>query len=102
VGFVIWLVWKERNRKIFQDKSKGFEAIRKRVVSLVRETILAKEWEADEWKAEQNDEQILVRLNLKYEMVHTKKVKGDNRNVQRLEKFKYPRYKFIKLNFEGA
>jgi len=102
VGFVIWLVWKERNRRIFQDKSEGPEAIWKRVISSVRETILAEEWEAEEWKAEQNEEQILAKLNLKYEMVHTRKVKGNSKNVQSSDQFRYPRDKFIKLNFDGA
>jgi len=102
VSFLIWLIWKERNRRIFQDKSKGSEAIWKRVVIFVREMILAEEWEADDWKTEQNEEQIIVRINLKYDMVHTKKVKGDSRNAQSSDKFKYPRDKFIKLNFDGA
>ena len=102
VGFVIWMVWKERNRRIFQDKSKGFETIWKRIVSSVREMILAEKWEEDDWKADQNEEQILMKLNLNYEMVHTKKVQGNSRNAQSSDEFTYPRDKFMNLNFDGA
>lgn len=102
VGFVIWLVWKERNRRIFQDKNKNPEVIWKRVVSSVREMILAEEWDAEEWKADQNEEQILVKLNLKYEMVYTKKVEGNHKFGQSSDQFRYSRERFIKLNFDEA
>jgi len=75
VGFVIWLLWKERNHRIFRDKNKNPEEIWKRVLNSVKEIILAEEWEEEEWKANQNEGQILTKLNLKYEMIYSKKEK---------------------------
>lgn len=101
-GFVIWMAWKERNHRVFQDKSKDSEIIWKRVVNLTRETILVEKWDADDWKADQNEEQIIKKLNLNYEMVHTKKISRNSTRAQSLDKFAYPRDNFMKLNFDGA
>eukprot|EP00253_Pinus_taeda_P017009 PITA_17009 len=73
-SFVIWMVWKERNRKVFQDKLKSTEKIWNRVVNITRESILVEKWDMEDWKADQGEEQILKNLNLKYEMVHNKKM----------------------------
>jgi len=47
-GFVLWMVWKERNRRIFQNKVKNSEKIWKRVVNLTRETILVEKWDMED------------------------------------------------------
>jgi len=101
-GFVLWMVWKERNRRIFQDKAKDLEIIWKRAVNLMRETILVEEWDAEDWKANQTEEVILNLLNLNYEMVHHKKNNRQSMRTQKSDKFIYPRDNFIKLNFDGA
>eukprot|EP00253_Pinus_taeda_P021074 PITA_21074 len=41
IGFVIWLLWKERNRRIFLDKINTPEKIWKGIQNSIRETILA-------------------------------------------------------------
>eukprot|EP00253_Pinus_taeda_P033746 PITA_33746 len=101
-GFVLWMVWKERNRRIFQNKVKNSEKIWKRVVNLTRETILVKKWDMEDWKTDQGEEQILQNLNLKYEMVHNKQSERINARHQSHDKFVYPKDNFIKLNFDGA
>ena len=85
VGFVIWMLWKERNHRIFGDKTKKPEEIWKRVINFVKETILAEEWKEEEWKADQNEGQILIKLNLKYEMIYFRKEKRKNKSDQSLE-----------------
>eukprot|EP00253_Pinus_taeda_P019798 PITA_19798 len=101
-GFVIWMVWKERNHKIFQNKVKSSEKIWKRVVNLTRESILVEKWDMEDWKADQGEEEILKNLNLKYEMVHNKQSERINARHQSHDKFAYPKDNFIKLNFDGA
>ena len=63
--------------------------------------ILAEEWEEEEWKADQNEGHILIKLNLKYEMIYSRKEKQKNKLDQSSDQFGYPREKFIKLNFDG-
>jgi len=101
-GFVLWMVWKERNHRIFQDKAKDSEIIWKRVVSLMRETILVEKWDVEDWKANQTEEMILNSLNLKYEMVYHKQGSRHSARAQNPDNFIYPRDNFIKLNFDGA
>eukprot|EP00253_Pinus_taeda_P011292 PITA_11292 len=101
-GFVLWMVWKERNRRIFQDKAKDSDIIWKRAVSLMRETILVEKWDVEDWKANHTEEMILNSLNLKYEMVYHKHGSRHSERVQNPDNFIYPRDNFIKLNFDGA
>lgn len=44
-------------------------------LSSVREMILVEDWEEEEWKANQNEGQILSKLKLKYDMIYRKKEK---------------------------
>jgi len=94
------MAWKERNRRIFQDKTKDMEVIWKRVVNSTRETILVEEWDAEDWKVNQTEAPILKMLNLNYEMVHNKKINRVSMRAQSSDKFAYPRDNFIKLNFD--
>jgi len=71
-GFVLWMIWKERNRQIFQDKVKKSETAWRRAINLMRETILSEKWEADDSKTDQIEGMILTNLNLNYEMVYEK------------------------------
>jgi len=47
--FVIWLLWKERNQRIFRDKNNPLEKIWVKIKEAIRETILAETWEEEEW-----------------------------------------------------
>eukprot|EP00253_Pinus_taeda_P011910 PITA_11910 len=71
-GFILWMIWKERNRRIFQNSAKEPEVIWGKAIKLLRETILVDKWVGEDWKANQVEEEILNRLNLKFEMVFHK------------------------------
>jgi len=101
-GFVLWMVWKERNRRIFQNKGKNSEKIWKRVFNLTRETILVERWVVEDWKADPGEDHILKTLNLTYDMVHNKQPARITTSNQSQDRFEYPKGNFVKLNFDGA
>eukprot|EP00253_Pinus_taeda_P009631 PITA_09631 len=49
--FILWMIWKERNRRIFQNSAKNPEVIWAQVDESMRETILVSKWADDDWKA---------------------------------------------------
>eukprot|EP00253_Pinus_taeda_P017343 PITA_17343 len=100
--FILWLTWKERNRRIFQNSAKNPEVIWARVSESIRETILVSKWEDDDWKATPEEQEILNNLNLKPEMVHFKGPTSQDMRSQSPEEFRYPKDQFVKLNFDGA
>lgn len=101
-GSILWMIWKERNRRVFQDIAKKPETIWDRAVKIMRETILTENWDEEDWKANQVEEGILNKLNLRFEMIHHKENPRQDMKTQIPDKFSYPRENFIKLNFDGA
>eukprot|EP00253_Pinus_taeda_P010380 PITA_10380 len=99
---ILWMVWKERNRRVFQNSDKEPEVIWERVIESMRETILVDKWESDDWKTNPEEQEILNKFNLKLEMVHFKCLARHDMRIQSPDKFKYPRDHFVKLNFDGA
>eukprot|EP00253_Pinus_taeda_P021290 PITA_21290 len=101
-GFVLWMIWKERNRRIFQNTAKEPKVISGKAVKLLREAILVDKWVGEDWKVNQVEEEILNKLNLKFEMVFHKQNPNHEMRIQSRDKFSYPKDNFIKLNFDGA
>eukprot|EP00253_Pinus_taeda_P014726 PITA_14726 len=58
-GFSLWMIWKERNRRIFQNSAMESEAVWGKSIQLLRETILADKWDGEDWKANLMEEEIL-------------------------------------------
>eukprot|EP00253_Pinus_taeda_P026017 PITA_26017 len=90
-GFVLWMIWKERNRRIFQNTTKEPEVIWGKAVKLMWETILVDKWVGEDWKVNQVEEGILNRLNLKFEMVYHKQNSRHGMRIQSPDKFSYPK-----------
>eukprot|EP00253_Pinus_taeda_P023228 PITA_23228 len=101
-GFILWMIWKERNRRIFQNSAMEPEVIWGKAIKLLRETILVDKWVGEDWKANPMEEEILNRLNLKFEMVFHKQNPNHEMRSKSPDKFCYPKENFIKLNFDGA
>eukprot|EP00253_Pinus_taeda_P033781 PITA_33781 len=101
-GFSLWMIWKERNHRIFQNSAMEPEVIWGKAIKLLRETILADKWVGEDWKANPMEEEILNKLNLKYEMVFHKQNPNHEMRSNSPDKFCYPKENFIKLNFDGA
>lgn len=102
IGFVIWFLWKERNQRIFRDKNNPPGKIWEKIQRAIRETILAENWEEEEWNANPKEKRILARLNIEYNMIYPRKERHQRAQTQSQAQFKYPGENFIKLNFDGA
>jgi len=50
VGFVIWSIWRERNRRIFRDKSCQESRIWDEICRSIKETVLSKIWDEEDRK----------------------------------------------------
>eukprot|EP00253_Pinus_taeda_P007421 PITA_07421 len=50
VGFVIWFIWKERNRRIFRSQSSQPERVWEEVSKAIKEIVLSDTWEEEDWK----------------------------------------------------
>eukprot|EP00253_Pinus_taeda_P013029 PITA_13029 len=101
-GFSLWMIWKERNRRIFQNSAMESDVIWGKIIQILRETILADKWDGEDWKANPMEGEMLNRLNLKFEMVFHKQNSPHTMRNNSADKFYYPKDDFIKLNFDGA
>jgi len=73
VGFVIWFLWKERNQRIVRDKNNPPGKMWEKIQKAIRETILAENWEEEEWKTNPEERRILAKLNIEYKMIYPRK-----------------------------
>lgn len=102
MGFNIWNIWKERNRRIFQGKRSKPEDLSKRTQNQIRETILSETWDQEDWKTSEEENHILRKLNLEPEMVFPNHKKTQVIKNQSPVVFTCPQEGFIKLNFDRA
>eukprot|EP00253_Pinus_taeda_P018598 PITA_18598 len=102
VGFVIWFIWKERNRRIFRGQSSRPEKVWEEVSKAIKEIVLSDTWEEEDWKMDQAEGRIASKLNLEFRMIYPRKEKRGNSQAQSPNQFRYPGIHSIKLNFDGA
>lgn len=98
----MWMIWKERNRRIFQNKEMSLEQVWDKTMSHIKETILVETWSTEDWKTTLGEEQILHKLNLKQGMLAPQMWKPPDIGCNIPIHFKHPMAGFIKLNFDGA
>jgi len=101
-GFVIWSIWKERNKRIFRDKSCQTTRIWEEICRSIKETILSETWEEEDWKLNQEEWRIISKLNMEYSMVYLRAEKRIRPSTQSPKHFKYSGEHMIKLNFDGV
>lgn len=101
-GFVIWFIWKERNRRIFRGQSSGPEKVWEEVSKEIKETVLSENWDEEDWKMDQTEGRIASMMNLEFSMIYPRKEKKSNPQVQSPNQFRYAGIHSIKLNFDRA
>eukprot|EP00253_Pinus_taeda_P025221 PITA_25221 len=102
VGFVIWFIWKERNKIIFRGQNSRPEKVWEEISKAIRETVLSDRWDEEDWKMDQQEGRIASLLNLEFSLIYPRKERQSNPQVQSPNHFSYPGIHSIKLNFDGA
>jgi len=100
--FLVWVILKERNNKIFKDQENSQEIIWEGIMDNIRETILSEKWHMDEWKAAITKVRILKLLNLLVSMIAPSSWKVLNTHASSPLHYTMPLQGFIKLIFHGA
>lgn len=102
MGFVIWSLWKERNRRIFREKGNQPARIWEEICKSMKEIVLSEAWEEDDWKMNQEERRIVSKLNMDFVMIYPRKENRIRSQTQSPNQFRYPGENSIKLNFDGA
>eukprot|EP00253_Pinus_taeda_P002612 PITA_02612 len=102
VGFVIWFLWKERNRRIFRGQSYQLERVWEEMCKSIKETVLSETWQEEDWRMNQEEGGIASKLNMEFSMIYPRKENKNNPQAQSPKQFRYPGEHFIKLNFDRA
>lgn len=102
LGFVIWEVWKERNRCTFKDRSCHVASIWDVVCRSIKETILSEPWREEDWQLNLAEQRILCQLSRDYTMLYPNTDKRTRVTIQSPNRFRFPLDNCIKLSFDGA
>eukprot|EP00253_Pinus_taeda_P012904 PITA_12904 len=102
VGFAIWYIWKERNKRIFREQKSRLEKVWEEISKAIRETVLSEKWDEDDWKMDPGEGRIASTLNLEFNLIFPRKERQTNPRARSPNWFSYPEAHSIKLNFDGA
>jgi hypothetical protein len=99
-GFVLWQLWKERNKIIFHSQASTPEATWERISSLIKETIRRKSWKAEDLNCNPEEHRILQCWQPILINQSTPRI---NKPIQISPiTWSPPSAHFIKINFDGA
>jgi exonuclease III len=99
-GFILWAIWKERNKRIFNSSSSPPFTTWDRVTRFIRETVLSSSWLQEDTKCKPEEESILEGWNLPPNMPYQEK--KETRKANSPQVWSPPPPGFHKLNFDGA
>lgn len=100
-GFLLWSIWKERNRRIFQDEVRNINFSKDNILSNIRQLILAKCRTHVGERPTSLDLRILNSFRLKVG-IHNSVLPQGNPHTHLCESWQSPPDGGIKLNFDGA
>ncbi|XP_059075024.1 uncharacterized protein LOC131875037 [Cryptomeria japonica] len=103
-SLVIWEIWKERNRRLFQEKEKSMENLLLRVEQAIVESVSAAAKNHNLAKHPYTSEDRMIQTNSPF--VNCQPINGSLRVNPPLEKeevkWEPPSKEWIKINFDGA
>jgi ribonuclease HI len=99
-GFILWQIWKERNKHIFHSKDSPAESTWDKAATLIKETIRSKHWQPKDKDCNREESLILQswQLNLKDSVA----IRAPKNRFPSPTTWTPPPNGFIKINFDGA
>jgi len=102
LGFILWNVWKERNKAIFQDQPSSSASTWGLVKENKRETIMSERCDLDDWKANLHETTILLSLKLAQNMSIPQMPSRKDPLVSSPSIFQLLPQWFVQINFDRA
>lgn len=102
MGFIIWSLWKERNRRIFRERSCQPARIWQEICNSLKETVVFEAREEEYGKMNEEERRIVSKLNMDFRMIYPRKENRIEPHIQSPNQFRYPGEHIIKMNFDGA
>jgi hypothetical protein len=99
-GFILWQIWKERNKRIFHSKESTPDSTWDRVVILIKETIRSKNWQPRD--KECNREELCTLQRWQLRLNDSLAIRAPKNQNPSPTTWTPPPTGFIKINFDGA
>lgn len=100
-GFLMWIIWKERNRRIFKDHSSPLDTLWNTICQNIKETLLLQTWHEEDFPSLPQEQNIWANWNLHWnqELIIKGKTPAKSKTP---EKWLPPSSHMFQLNFDGA
>jgi hypothetical protein len=99
-GFILWQIWKERNKRIFHSKESTPELTWGKIAMLIKETVRSKNWQPKDKECNQEEQCTLQRWQLR--LINQLVIKAPKSQNISPTTWTPPPTGFIKINFDGA
>jgi hypothetical protein len=99
-GFILWKIWKERNKRIFHSKDSTPGLTWEKIVTLVKETVRSKPWKIEDLNCNPEEQSILQ--SWQPSLINQLTIKAPKRQNSSPTIWTPPPTDFIKINFDGA
>jgi hypothetical protein len=100
-SFILWQIWKERNRRIFKSKIKTWQEVWDIIHSNIKETIALHPWNDQDWNCPTNERIILYHWQLQPQSLSIN-LGTKTHHEPSPTTWKAPEIGYHKMNFDGA
>jgi ribonuclease HI len=99
-GFILWQIWKERNKSIFHSKDSPLELTWNRVVTHIKETVRSKSWQESDRTCPK--EELSILQNWQLNLIDLKMEQAPKTHIPSPSTWTPPSIGYVKVNFGGA